>query len=395
MAFGIYIHIPYCLQRCSYCDFATVGWGQSVPPQRYYELLRQELSLRAPLAPTTPSLVGPEFIVGILNEIRNHGFHLVPDVEITIEVNPATIDLHQLALYQRGGVNRFSVGAQTFSEVHLKKTGRHHSVADTRETLRLLSAEKMIYSFDLLFGLPAQTLEEVRADVAEALSFAPDHLSAYCLTVDDKHPMAVGRADDDEQVQMFEMIQAELQIANLIRYEISNFAQPGHESRHNLLYWTDQPYLGLGHSAHSYLPSAGRWGTRFWNASAIGEYARQVEAAHHKSAWPLVELPSSQYEPLRLHQALTDFAHTSLRLMRGLRRDDLKRKFAPLVVAWMEQRLIEVTNEGLLIPTSSGYTLSRRGRVLSNLAFERLTVLESDLSAVDNLNFAPIFETYD
>ena len=281
MAFGVYIHIPYCRQICPYCDFTKYEIGKIMPPEDYVQRLTREIRVRAVDVPErkldtvyfgggTPSLFEPELILAILDELAKAGFQRATHTEISLEIDPATADESRLEKYLEIGINRFSVGAQTFNERLLKIAGRKHSADDTVRLLSLLKRRQVNYSFDLLFALPTQTLEELRADVATAMNFSPSHLSAYCLTVPETHPMAIGRAPEDEQVKMFELIESELAKSGIYRYEISNFARPGFESKHNQLYWNDQPYWGLGTGAHSYFPqgsgNSGAWGMRFSNA---------------------------------------------------------------------------------------------------------------------------------
>lgn len=380
MAFGIYVHIPYCLQICSYCDFTKYQLGQILPPEQYVELLKKEIRQRAEDVPAlpvdtvyfgggTPSLLEPSLILSLLDELAKAGFHRTPHAEVTIEIDPATCDQSKLDLYLQMGVNRFSVGAQSFNDRLLKKAGRKHSSQDTLDILSLLKRNRVNYSFDLLFSLPTQTLEEVRLDVATALAFDPSHLSAYCLNVPEGHRLSIGRAPEDEQVEMFHVIEDTLSSAGIYRYEISNFARPGFESQHNLLYWTDQPYWGIGLSAHSYLPND-KWGRRFWNVRAMKRYQDLlIERA---------PLPSDHIESLKKHQALTDYCHTSLRLTRGLDENALRLKFDNEVVSLVKKIMIEMQAAQMVEPTSVGWTLTQRGRLLANTVFEKLTFLDGE-----------------
>lgn len=393
MAFGVYVHIPYCLQICRYCDFTKYRIDKIMPPARYVDLLRREIRDRAPDIPVreidtvyfgggTPSLFEPSLILSVLDELANAGFRIRPEAEFTIEIDPTTVDEAKLEAYLKIGLNRFSVGAQTFHANLLEMAGRKHTPADTVEMLKMLRKNSLNYSFDLLFGLPTQTLEEVRSDVLRALEFEPPHLSAYNLTVPESHPMARGRAPDDEQVEMIRLIEDELSHAGVLRYEISNFARSGYESRHNLLYWTDQPYWGLGVAAHSYLPHVGPWGLRFWNAPSLNLYENEINSTKlPPDGFQFArDLPASQTEKLALHQALTDFCHISLRLESGLKINALRLKFAEDVIAELQPRLDEMVAHGLLRAMSDGWTLTPRGREISNLVYEKLTFLAGDFA---------------
>ncbi|MCX7978714.1 MAG: radical SAM family heme chaperone HemW, partial [Bdellovibrionaceae bacterium] len=263
MAFGVYVHVPYCIQRCSYCDFATYEQYSIMPPPQYFSLLWEEIVRKSSLFPQkkldtlyfgggTPSLVDPSLIAGTIKILGDCGFPVGPDTEVTMEVNPATLTPQKMEFYLDIGVNRFSVGAQTFKDSLLKMVKREHSSADTIETLRLLQKYEVNFSFDLLFALPEQTFDDLLYDLKMAIDFAPSHISPYCLTLNDTHPLNKGRPLDDVQVEMFHLISETLTSAGYRRYEISNFCLPQRESRHNMLYWTDQEYWGVGLSAHSY-----------------------------------------------------------------------------------------------------------------------------------------------
>jgi oxygen-independent coproporphyrinogen III oxidase len=392
MAFGIYVHIPHCLQICPYCDFTKYELGKILSPEAYVNVLKREISERAAdIGPRvvdtlyfgggTPSLLEPKLILALLDELANHGFTLSQDHEFTIEINPGTMDETKLAAYQKLGVNRFSVGAQSFNERLLNVAGRKHSAKETVELLSLLKKQKVNFSFDLLFALPTQTLKELELDIVQALSFGPSHLSAYFLTVPEHHPLARNRAPDDEQAEMFELLNEKLPKAGLRRYEISSFAREGYESKHNNLYWTDQEFWGLGVSAHSYM-KRGDWGTRFWNPTALPEYLRQMTTPPVES-WALeTSFPENQRETLAEHQALTDFCHVSLRMIRGLDENALRLKFNESVSRIVVEHLAALSKDGLVEQVKPYWRLTQKGRMLANLVFEKLTFLRDDLSSL-------------
>lgn len=386
MSFGVYVHIPYCRQICPYCDFSKYEIGKTIPPEEYAGLVRAEIRARSRAVPTrdvdaiyfgggTPTAIAPELILSILDELANEGFRRSQSCEMTIEIDPETIDAEAIKTYASFGFNRYSVGVQSFNDRLLKIAGRQHDGAGAARALTLLAQAGVNYSFDLLFALPTQTLAELELDVRTALAFGPSHVSAYCLTLPDTHPMQRGRAPDDEQAAMFAAIDRELERAGLLRYELANFAKPGRESRHNSLYWTDQPYWGIGVSAHSYLP-LGSFGTRFWNPPTMQAYARQ--AAVPGNSWT-DWLSADQTESLLQHQALTDFAHTSLRLTRGLISEDVQRKFGPSIAALLEERAIIGESKGWFERTARGWRLSDQGRLLANPAFELVAFLADEL----------------
>jgi oxygen-independent coproporphyrinogen-3 oxidase len=409
LAFGLYVHIPYCLQLCPYCDFTKYQWGKSLGPEAYTELVKKELRDRAYGALRnsdlkdvstlyfgggTPSLLEPSLILSLIEEVANVGFRLGggPNAgpEISIEIDPATVDEARLDAYLAMGITRFSVGAQTFNDRLLKIAGRKHTSKDTIELLSLLKRRRVNYSFDLLFSLPSQTLAELGEDVKRALEFDPSHLSAYNLTVPEGHKLNIGRAPEGEQIEMFDLIERELARGGLLRYEISNFAKPGLESKHNSLYWQDQPYWGVGISSHSYLPASvltaeerakAPDGVRFWNRRSMKEYEKEMMAGPKSTRWSHVfDQPEDQREILRKHQAMTDFLHTSLRPLSGLSENALRLKFSPALVEKALQRLREAEKSGWAQKTPNGWALTREGRLVANLAFEKLTFLEGELS---------------
>ncbi len=391
MAFGIYVHIPYCIQRCTYCDFATYEQSKIMPPADYLQILFEEIRQKHAYYPPqslstlyfgggTPSLIEASHIVAIIDELAKYGFTTGRETEITIEINPATVSKEKLKIYLDRGINRFSVGAQTFDDRLLKMVHREHNSKQTLETLDLLRAHNLNFSFDILFALPTQSLEAVERDVEIAMQQGATHISPYCLTVPEGHPLAKGRAVDDEQVHMFESIARGLKKKGFEQYEISNFALPGLESKHNLLYWTDEPYWGLGLSAHSYSKHS-KWGTRYWNVNSIKDYPQQILSQKgQRFLSPESQLPADQFESLEMHQALTDFCHTSFRLMRGLSESLLKQKFPSFVVEKVFALLRPLAERNLIEQQEQRWFLTQAGLVLSNQVFRELTFLKEDLA---------------
>nr|HPI40574.1 radical SAM family heme chaperone HemW [Pseudobdellovibrionaceae bacterium] len=286
--FGIYIHIPYCIQRCSYCDFATYERSQIMHPSQYVDLILKEIQLKhtffSPQELTsiyfgggTPSLIEPFLLKKIMDEVFSVGFTKNNKTEITIEINPATLTDLSLEQYLNAGFNRFSVGAQTFNDRHLKNLGREHNVEDTLQTLGLLKKYKTNFSLDLLFAIPHQTMTELKHDIDQALDINPSHISTYCLTLQEGHPLNQNRPMDEDQIEMFNEIHTNLSENSYSRYEISNYSLSEKESQHNLLYWTDQEYWGVGLGAHSYAKPTPN-GVRFWNDRGIKKYEDHINS---------------------------------------------------------------------------------------------------------------------
>ena len=287
-----YIHLPFCKTKCPYCDFASEAISPAEHKGRtkqYLNRLLEELDIR--MAGTkghtlntiffgggTPSLEPPEHIAIIISKLSEY-FDIADGVEITLEANPGTIDKERLQDFYDVGINRISIGAQTFDEDLLIKLGRGHSLADTRRALEdIISIPFKSWSLDLIYGLPRQTLESWRSTLASALEYNPPHISAYALSIEPTTPYGAYYGStkhpelpiEDEVATMYEVTQAKLSKAGLSRYEISNWSLPGHESRHNLAYWLADEYLALGVGAHGYMA-----GKRYANTKSLTEYYSQ------------------------------------------------------------------------------------------------------------------------
>lgn len=381
---GIYIHVPYCIQRCSYCDFATYEKTQILPPPQYVDLILKEIQLKhaffEPRKLTsiyfgggTPSLIDPLLLNQILKNLQSLGYAYDAATEVTLEINPATLSQGTLRQYLDFGFNRFSVGAQTFNDPLLKKLGREHSSLDTLQTLEILAAQNTNYSLDLLFALPQQNTEQLKSDLDQIIDASPSHVSAYCLTLNEGHPLNQNRPEDEFQIEMFHLIRQRLLSAGLHQYEISNYARSGKESQHNLLYWTDQEYWGIGLGAHSY-SKHGPYGTRFWNDRSIIKYEEHTRSLSSTLNSPQ-QLSSSLWESLNANEALTDFCHTSLRTSKGLSFNDIIYKFSPAAAENVLKISGPLIQRGLLVKNETAIALSSEGQLISNQVFEEFTFL--------------------
>lgn len=395
----IYVHIPYCERHCSYCDFTVFEKDKVLPSSEYISFLKQEILnkqkfFKNALVKTiyfgggTPSLIPAEELTEVIQEIKK-GFSVSPKAEITIEINPGTLTEESLNKYQIHGVNRFSLGVQTFDSWFLKKSGRSHGVKDSLKDLTLFQENKLNFSLDLMFGLPRQTLSKLKEDLETAMSFSPPHISLYNLTIPKDHDLSTNRASERTQIKMFRLIERALEKEDLKKYELSNFSKKGFHSRHNSAYWNGSSFLGFGVSAHSYLsprsnvPGLSKikpFGCRFWNSKSLSAYIQQASVPCVHS--PLDNLPAKQVEPLKLHEALTDFCHTRLRTTKGLSFRELNTSFPTEAFEPIQKKLFSLTKSGWLKQKHSRFSLSERGRVLSNQVFLQLTFLEKDLQVV-------------
>ena len=274
---AVYLHVPFCQQKCAYCDFASFS-GREAIWRRYFDALQEEIAgwrdeLRVREARSiffgggTPSIVPSEYIAETLESLRAQ-IAFAPDVEITLEANPGTVTMEKLRAYRRAGVNRLSVGVQSFDDGLLKFLGRIHTAAQAREAVYLArEAGFDNLSIDLMYALPGQSMNQWRDTLNAAAILPVGHISAYSLIVEEGTPMhrwvregRVAVADDDTVNEMQRMAAHLLAAHGFARYEISNYARSGCESRHNITYWQGGEYLGLGSAAHSLLNN-----TRFCN----------------------------------------------------------------------------------------------------------------------------------
>lgn len=270
---ALYIHLPWCLQKCPYCDFNSHEWreGGQAPEGRYLEALRADLEAALPqvwgrrivsvfIGGGTPSLFSPDSIEQLLADVRAR-LPMEPGCEITLEANPGTFERERFRAFRQAGVTRLSIGVQSFNDAKLKALGRVHDRAQAIAAVEEAKASFETFNLDLMYALPGQSVDELEADLAQALAFEPPHLSVYHLTIEPntmfaKHPPQV--PDDDTAFEMLDRITERTAAAGLARYEISAYARPGHRCLHNLNYWHFGDYLGIGAGAHSKLSFAHR-----------------------------------------------------------------------------------------------------------------------------------------
>lgn len=379
LTFGLYIHIPYCLQKCHYCDFVKFEVSELPPLSEYTKLLFKELKLKS-VSPSkkirtlyfgggTPSLLSITQIEKIITEIQSV-YSFVDSPEITLEINPGTLSLKDFRDLQNLGVNRFCLGMQTFNPLFLKACDRQHSPADTIKDLENMSNLGINFSVDLLFGLPNQNISHLKDDLDKLLVFSPKHVSPYNLTLPKKHFFNKSRPTDELQVEMMALIEQRLHENQIFKYEISNYAQKGYESQHNRGYWEDREYLGLGMGAHSYLKSSD-WGTRIWNTGSYSHYEACINSDTR---------PHQKTEILKIHESLTDFCHTFLRQTKGIGRDDLLLKFGQdRLPSGLWQSLSKLERKGLISYNNDRWALTSTGFEIPNEVFRELCFLEEDL----------------
>jgi len=378
-AAGLYLHIPFCLKKCPYCDFYSIG-----DPSRHGDFLsalQTEMALAADfparfdtlyLGGGTPTVFGADRIAGLLGAARRH-FQIADGAEITIEANPGTVDPEKLAGLRRAGVNRLSLGVQSLDDRHLAFLGRLHDAQQARAAVswaREAGFDRL--GLDLIYGLPGQTVSQWREELSQAAALGPEHLSCYLLTVEEGTPF--GRAQRQGrlclpgnrlQARLFETTRRHLDRLGFAQYEIANFARrdPGgfahNRSRHNLKYWSGAPYRGLGPSAHSHLAPR-----RWWNTRDLDLYLSALAGGR---------LPVAGEERLDRRARMLETIYLGLRQADGI---DLQRFDRHFGAGEWERRLGgaagELAEEGRLVYGEGRCRLAPSARVLLDAVTARL-----------------------
>ncbi len=377
---SLYIHIPFCQSKCAYCDFNSyAGLGRLHEP--YVEALLAEMGLRAARWPDTtlrtiylgggtPTVLSPELLRRVLNACRAR-FHVPADAEVTVEANPGTLDAAKLAALLEQGVNRLSLGVQTFDDDLLRRLGRIHTAQEAASTLRLVRAAGLPnVSLDLMYGLPGQSLAGWQATLDRALELGPAHLSLYALTLHEETPLArdiaqgrVPRPDDDLAVDMYLWAMEALERAGYVHYEISNWAHDRAAiCQHNMTYWLDLPYIGLGAGAHGYLGDR-----RYWNVARPADYIGRLSGGQE---------PVEADEPIGRATEMSEMMILGLRLMEGVSDARFFARFGREMRAVYAAEIAEMVSLGLLSEDQEGIRLTRQGYLLGNEVFERFLLTE-------------------
>jgi oxygen-independent coproporphyrinogen-3 oxidase len=382
---GIYLHIPFCSQACHYCNFhfstSLQGMNDFVPA------LLKEMEGRSDylgaskvgtvyLGGGTPSLLAPETMKTIVDKIRQL-FILEPDPEITLEANPDDMtDRQKLTAWRSAGINRLSVGIQSFFDDDLRWMNRAHDAAQARESIRLAKEEGFAnMSIDLIYGGPTLPDDHWQSNVAEAIRWQIPHLSCYALTVEPRTALdklirqdkRAGVSPDDQARQLL-LLMDWMNQAGYEHYEISNFALPGHRSRHNSAYWQGKSYLGLGPSAHSY---DGR--SREWNIASNARYIAALAGG---------ALPVAEKELLTPVQQLNEYIMISLRTKEGIDLAAVNRRFGQAAAESLQKRALRYLQTGMIIQTES-LILTNEGKLLADGIAADLFSLSDDQTTRD------------
>jgi oxygen-independent coproporphyrinogen-3 oxidase len=381
---GIYVHIPFCARKCGYCDFYSVVAGEEAHEEflglvaREAELVAREFpaAAREPsdtvyLGGGTPTVLGAERLVRLLALLRDR-FPVADGSEISVEANPGTVSAADLARLREGGFTRLSIGVQSFHPGTLAALGRIHTVEEVRTAYR--DARKARFDsvgFDLIFGNPGQSVEDWRSDLDRAVTFLPDHISAYALSPEPGTPVhaAISRGEstlppDEEVAGMYESARETLAAAGYRHYEISNFSRPGKECRHNRKYWEREGYLGLGPSAHGLLfpGEAAPLGIRTANPPSLTEYARRLREGR---------LPWADFTASDREDAWKEFLLFGLRLAEGVSLAEGEKRYGPPPVE-LREAVVRLSDSGSLLRQGDRLRLPERFWFVSNEVLRRL-----------------------
>lgn len=378
---AIYIHIPFCAKKCLYCDFASAP-GDAGQIAYYMRVLQKEIRSFSAISTLyqiqtvffgggTPSLVPPHYIEQLLQLLRSQ-FDVVENAEITLEANPGTLDEEKLEVYRRAGVNRLSLGLQSVHNEELIKLGRIHNFEDFLYSYRI--ARRAGFSninVDLMSGLPGQSLKSWQESLEKVAELEPAHISAYSLSIEEGTPFyeqygeGLGRLalpGEEQDRDMYHFTKEYLASRGYKRYEISNYARPGFECRHNMTYWTLGDYLGFGQAAASFLEQR-----RFANPRDTEEYRQAARTAYQSFR---------NTPPESLKEQMEEYMFLGLRTARGVSREDFRKRFAKDFPAPYEQTLLEMYRQGLMKQERGRISLTDRGIDVSNVILAQFLLEE-------------------
>lgn len=376
---GMYIHIPFCKRKCYYCDFYSICAEESLV-EMYCRYLKQELQEVGEgikldkkeiaiktiyIGGGTPSFIDSHYIVEIMDMIKRN-YDIVLQPEITIEVNPGTVTKKKLEDYKMAGINRLSIGMQTTNNQTLKKIGRIHSWEDFLYTYQL--AREVGFrniNIDSMIGLPGQTVEEVIETINQIVTLQPEHVSVYSLIVEENtkletmlHHHEITLPEEEIERKMYWLAKEKLEANGYSQYEISNFAKPGLESKHNLDCWHQKEYIGFGAGAHSYTD-----GCRYSNIADIGEYIRNYQS--NKLEDNLIF-----HEKQDKTAMAKEFILLALRTMAGCNKQAFYDKFGYELEKGFAQELAKLTQSGLLLIDAQNIRLTEKGMDFANLVWQ-------------------------
>ena len=368
---GIYIHIPFCISKCPYCSFISFT-PENIPEKEYINAILKEIEIRCreidiPEIGTiyfgggTPSLISTGGILNIISSLGER-FRLT-NPEITIEANPGTVDLEKLKGYRNSGINRLSIGVQSFNDRLLINLCRSHNRKEALTAFE--SAGKAGFDnigIDLIHSIGGESLQDWKDDLKDAVSLHPEHISTYNLTIEEDTPFhhsqekgLLALPPEEEQTEMLLETIERLCTAGYEHYEVSNYALPGFRSRHNQIYWKVADYIGFGVSAHSYFKQG--WGVRMANSPRLTDYLNRI----NKNGTAVVE-----EDILTKEKAMGEVVFLGLRMMEGVNVKDFEQRFGIKIEAVYKDAIEELTTEELLLYDNDYLKLTRKGLLFSN-----------------------------
>jgi oxygen-independent coproporphyrinogen-3 oxidase len=384
--FALYIHIPFCAKKCPYCDFFSVKYSKERVDQFWAALFRELDFLNSfvkvkqirsiYIGGGTPSLIEGDKILALLNKISNY-FKIPPGIEITIEANPSSLSKEKIISYKRIGINRLSVGIQSFNRSFLKILGRQTTPEKNKKILDLITKHFNNYSTDLIFALPGQKISDFKKDLKELLKFEPPHISLYNLEIHentvfyDKFKSGkLNPINEEIDAEMYEYAAKKLVENDYQHYEISNFAKRGYRAQHNYLYWKYQPYLALGPGAAGFDGKL-----RYQNINDLETYMdiyssknNNLEKKGFNSNRNNIFLPR-ELTKLDKAEKMAEYCFLNLRTAEGLSCFEFKKKFAADFYKIYGEKVIILKKKKLLIERNGRIYLSRKGRLLANEVF--------------------------
>lgn len=373
MELGLYLHLPFCISKCPYCDFNSYQLKEDNQISSYISALYQEITTYSKklkksniktiyLGGGTPTILSGVQIYNIL-EFCKSKFTIDKDAEITIEANPGTLDGEKIKLLIESGINRLSLGAQSFNNLFLKKLGRIHNTKDIIDSYYLARKEGFNnINIDIMFALPDQTTEDLQITLKKAISLKPDHLSLYNLTIKPgteyykKYKKGkLKLPNEDEEFDMYNWAIKFLEESGFEHYEISNFARPYKRSMHNLIYWQNKPYLGIGAGAYSFIK-----GYRYMNYESPARYVKEMMSG---------KLPVDNGEKLSLRKRMIETIILGLRTKDGVGYIKFKARFGVNLNDIFSEQVIKSVNLGLLQKDDYRIKLTKKGIFLANTVF--------------------------
>ncbi|MBC7331448.1 MAG: radical SAM family heme chaperone HemW [Synergistetes bacterium] len=361
---ALYVHVPFCIKKCKYCNFFSVPLNEELA-QRYLENLFKEIDFWKEkvsnekiktiyIGGGTPTIYGEETISLILRKLKE-SFSLIENPEITIEANPKTITKGKLGKLKEEGITRVSLGVQSLSDRLLEILGRPHSSLEAIEAIKLVKeANFRSWNVDLIYAIPTETKEEWKETLEKVLSFSPPHISIYSLILEEGTPLyesvkkGVYNIPEDEGYENFLYAKRTLEKEGYIHYEISNFAIPGHFCQHNIIYWKNEPYIGIGPGASSFY---GGW--RFKREESFDWF-----------------LGYSEVIKIDKEEEIKETIFMNLRLLEGINKEEFFRRFGVRIEEKYKDVIEKLKKEGLIKETKDRIKLTERGLLLGNQVFE-------------------------